>query len=104
MFGRVTFQKTCQSEAPMVRAASSSARSMVSSIGISSRTTKGIVTKRVASAIPVPNRDKKSSQQQGKRSKEKEKKRTCQTGGSLQHVIHYTTILCLSGKAENYLA
>ena len=58
MFGRVTFQKTCQSEAPMVRAASSSARSMVSSIGMSSRTTKGIVTKRVASAIPVPDRDK----------------------------------------------
>ena len=42
----------------MVRAASSSARSMVSSIGISSRTTKGMVTKRVASAIPVPDKDK----------------------------------------------
>ncbi len=54
MFGSVTFQKTCQSVAPMVLAASSSARSMVSSIGMSSRTTKGIVTKSVANAIPAP--------------------------------------------------
>lgn len=53
MLGRVTFQKTCQSLAPMVRAASSSARSMVSRMGMSSLTTKGIVTNRVARAIPA---------------------------------------------------
>ncbi len=52
MLGSVTFQKTCQSLAPSVRAASSSDMSMASRIGISSRTTNGRVTNRVASAIP----------------------------------------------------
>lgn len=52
MLGRVTFQKTCQSLAPSVRAASSSLMSMASKIGISSRTTNGSVTNSVASAIP----------------------------------------------------
>lgn len=89
MLGRVTFQKTCQSEAPMVRAASSSARSMVSSIGMSSRTTKGMVTKRVASAIPVPHKDKRlafskaiteSSSREGDKARE---------GKCLHHVIHF---------------
>lgn len=76
MFGRVTFQKTCQSEAPMVRAASSSAKSMVSSMGISSRTTKGMVTKRVARAIPVPTRDDSQNSSKGEgRRKKKVKKR-----------------------------
>ncbi len=53
MLGSVTFQKTCQSLAPSVRAASSSDMSMASRMGISSRTTNGRVTKRVASAIPA---------------------------------------------------
>lgn len=53
MLGRVTFQKTCQSLAPSVRAASSSDRSMASKIGISSRTTNGSVTNNVASAMPA---------------------------------------------------
>ena len=53
MLGSVTFQKTSRLEAPRVRAASSSARSMASNTGMSSRTTKGIVTNRVASAMPA---------------------------------------------------
>ena len=43
---------TCQSLAPRLRAASSSATSICSRIGSSSRTTKGMVTKSVASAMP----------------------------------------------------
>ena len=76
MFGRVTFQKTCQSEAPMVRAASSSARSIVSSMGISSRTTKGMVTKRVAKAIPVPDRHESQASSQEAKKQQEERKRT----------------------------
>lgn len=53
MLGSVTFQNTSQSEAPSVRAASSSAMSMASRMGISSRTTNGNVTNSVASAMPA---------------------------------------------------
>lgn len=53
MLGRVTCQNTSQSVAPRVRAASSSAGSICSSTGMSSRTTKGSVTKSVASAMPA---------------------------------------------------
>lgn len=53
MLGSVTFQKTSRLLAPRVSAASSSEKSIASSTGMSSRTTKGIVTKRVASAIPA---------------------------------------------------
>mmetsp|Transcript_32048 Transcript_32048/g.81457 ORF Transcript_32048/g.81457 Transcript_32048/m.81457 type:complete len:305 (+) Transcript_32048:532-1446(+) len=52
MLGSVTFQNTCQSLAPSDRAASSCDRSMVSRMGMSSRTTKGSVTNMVASAMP----------------------------------------------------
>ena len=93
MFGRVTFQKTCQSEAPMVRAASSSAKSMVSRIGISSRTTKGMVTKRVARAIPVPATDDCQISSKGEgRNKKKVKKRTGQKGESMQSIICHTSV------------
>ena len=53
MLGRVTFQKTSRRLAPKVSAASSSEKSMDSRTGINSLTTKGIVTNRVASAIPA---------------------------------------------------
>ena len=51
MFGRVTFQKVCQPEAPRTIAASSSSVPCASISGISSRATKGTVIKTVASTI-----------------------------------------------------
>ena len=53
MLGSVTRQNTCSGFAPSVRAASSCAGSICSRVGMSSRTTNGIVTNIVASAMPV---------------------------------------------------
>ena len=52
MFGRVTRQKVCQPPAPSDSAASSSSVPCSCISGISSRATKGKVTKIVASTMP----------------------------------------------------
>lgn len=53
MYHMVHRLHTCQSFAPSVLAASSCERSIVSKMGMSSRTTKGRVTNMVARAIPA---------------------------------------------------
>ena len=52
MFGSVTRRNICQPEAPSSTAASSSWLPWLSITGTSSRTTKGQVTKTVASTMP----------------------------------------------------
>ena len=52
MLGSVTRRNVCQPEAPSTSAASSSSRPCACISGISSRATKGKVTKMVASTMP----------------------------------------------------